>query len=181
VGAEKISSLSANKIARSLPMNTCLPVSIEVTVTLAAESIALREIDQFSVEKPKLIPVLCIVAIEAPSHGFSMMEFDVSVLLFEFSLFPIGLHGGMTIAARKHALRDRWRGDRKLLHPHRKRCEINCQEKNEYDWGIYFLHAYEEGGKKRGAHGLAPNYPSAESAGPISKIANLTKNVTKFF
>lgn len=165
VGTEKVSSLAAHKIARSFPMNACFPISIEVTMAFAAESVALCKIDELPVVKPKFIPVLCVVAVEAPSHGFSVMELNVGVFFLEFPLFSIHFHGGMTIAARKHALRDGGRRNRKLFNPHGRRYEINRQEE-KYGWGNYSLHAYEKGGIKGGTDGLAPSHPSAESAAP---------------
>ncbi len=117
-------------------------------MTFAAESIALREIDQFSVEKSKLIPVLCIMTVETPSHGFSMMELDVRMFFFEFSLFWVHLHGGVTIAARKHAFSNRRRRDGKLLKSHGGRYKADRQKKSKYDCGNNFLHAYQKGGKK---------------------------------
>ena len=142
VGTEKIGSLAADKIARPLPMNACFPIAIEVAMALAAEPVTLREVDEFAIEKAEFVPVLCVVAVETPSHGFRMMELDVRMFFLEFPLLSIDLHGGMTIAARKHAFSNRRRRDRKLLNPHGGRYEIDRQEENKYGCGKYFLHAY---------------------------------------
>jgi hypothetical protein len=115
VGAEKVSSLAAPKISRPFPMDTCLPISIDISVTFTAKPVALGEIDEFSVKKPKFVSIFCIVAVEAPSHGFRVMKLDVRVFVFEFPLFPIDLHRGMTVAAGEHSLCQRGRRNRKLL------------------------------------------------------------------
>jgi hypothetical protein len=101
VGTEEIGSLTADEIARPLPMNACLPIPVEVAMAFPAESVALCELNQLPVEEPEFIPVLCIVAVETPSHGLGVMEPDVRVFLFEFPLLSIDLHGGVAVAAGK--------------------------------------------------------------------------------
>ena len=59
-------------------------------MAFTAEPIALREIDEFSIEESKFVSILCIVAVETPSHGLGVMEFDVgcsslSSLFFRFT------------------------------------------------------------------------------------------------
>jgi hypothetical protein len=49
------------------------------------------------------------MAIEAPSHRLGVMELDIGVFFFQFSLLSIHLHGGMAIAAREHSLGHRRR------------------------------------------------------------------------
>lgn len=128
VGTEEISSFSARKVTRPFSMDACPPVSIEVPMTFAAESVALREVDQFPIEEPKLVPILCIVAVKTPSHGLGVMKLDIGVFVCEFPFFPIYLHGGMTLTARKHPLCNRRRGNRKFLSPHGRRYEKKRQE-----------------------------------------------------
>ena len=104
VGTEIISSLASPKISRPFPMDTCLPVSVDIPVTFAAEPVAFGEIDEFSVKKSKLVSIFCIVAVEAPAHRLGMMEPNIRVFVFQFSLFAVHLHRGMAIAAGKHPL-----------------------------------------------------------------------------
>jgi hypothetical protein len=129
VGTEIISSLASPKISRPFPMDTCLPVSVDIPVAFAAEPVAFGEIDEFSVKKPKFVSIFCIVAVEAPSHGFRVMELDVRVFVFEFPLFPIDLHRGMTVAAGEHSLCQWRRGDRELFcSPHGRGRKIEPEE-----------------------------------------------------
>jgi hypothetical protein len=78
-------------------------------MAFAAKAIAFREVDQMSIIEPQLIPILRIMAIQTPSHGFGMMELDIRVFFFQFSLLSIRLHGGMAIAAGKHSFGHRGR------------------------------------------------------------------------
>ena len=78
-------------------------------MTFAAEPVTLREIDQFPVEEPKLIPLLCIVAVKTPSHALGVVELDIRVFVFEFPFFPIHFHGGMAVTTREHPLCNRRR------------------------------------------------------------------------
>jgi hypothetical protein len=50
------------------------------------------------------------MAVEAPSHRFGVMEFDIGVLFFQLSFLPVDLHGGMTVATGVHSLGHRGRG-----------------------------------------------------------------------
>jgi hypothetical protein len=90
-------------------MKTGLPIFVDISMTFAAETIALRKVDQIPVKESELIPILRIVAIEAPSHRFGMMEFDIGVFFFQFSLLSIHLHGSMTVAAGKQSFSHRRR------------------------------------------------------------------------
>jgi hypothetical protein len=115
VGAEIVSPLAAPEISGPFPMDACLPVSVDIPVTLAAEPVTLGEIDELTVVKPEFIPVFCLMAIDAPSKVFTMMKDDIRMLVFEFPFFPIDLHRGMTVAAGEHSFRKRRRRNRKLL------------------------------------------------------------------
>ena len=100
VGAEIISPLArAGKVSHPFSMNAGLPVFINISMTFATEPIAFREVNQLSIVKTQLISILCIMAIETPSHCLCMMELDLGMFFFQLSLFSIHLHGGMTIAA----------------------------------------------------------------------------------
>jgi hypothetical protein len=63
-------------------MDSCLPISEDIAMTFTAESITLCEVNQFPVVKPKFISISCVMAIEAPSHGLGMVEFDLSMFFF---------------------------------------------------------------------------------------------------
>ncbi len=132
VGTEIVSPSASDEVSGPFPVDTRFPIAIDVAVTLSAEPIALGEIDQFSVEKAEFVPIVGVVAVEAPPHGLGVVEFDVYVLLFEFSSFSIDLHAGMAVTAGKDSLREGRRGDRKLLHSHGGRDKINHHEKNGY-------------------------------------------------
>jgi hypothetical protein len=106
-------------------MNARFPVSIHIAMTLAAETIALREIDQLPIEQPQLIPIFCIMAIEAPPHGLGMVKLDVGMFVFEFPLLEVRFHGGMAVTAWENAFSQRGRRHGKLLH--RKGSYTECQ------------------------------------------------------
>jgi hypothetical protein len=84
-------------------------------MTFSAKPVAFSEIDELSVKKAELIPVFCIMAIETPPHGFSVMHRDFRMLLFQFPFFTICLHGGMTLATGKDSFCKRRRGDWEFL------------------------------------------------------------------
>jgi hypothetical protein len=97
------------KVSGPLSMNACLPVFILGAMTFAAEAIAFCEVDQISVIKPQLVPILRIMAVEAPSHRFGMMKLDIRVLFFQDPLLSIYFHGRMAVAAREHSFSHRRR------------------------------------------------------------------------
>ncbi len=133
MGTEIISPLASGEVSRPLPMDTRLPIAIDVAVALSAEPIALGEIDQFSVEEAEFVPIVGVVAVEAPPHGLGVVELDVRVFFFEFSPFSIDLHTRMAVAAGKDSFRKGRRGDGKLFHSHGGRGEIDHHERDEYD------------------------------------------------
>ena len=116
VGTEQIRSLARpSEVAGPLPVNPSLPVIVHIAMTFATEAVALFETDKFSIIESQSVMILGVVAVEAPPHGFSMMQHDILMSLLQFSPFRIHLHGGMAITARKHPFR-KWRGrNRKLL------------------------------------------------------------------
>ncbi len=140
VGTEKISSFAAHEIARSFPVNSCLPVSINVSMAFAAKSVTLCEIDEFPGEKPEFIPVFCIVAVETPSHKLGVMKLDVRMFVRKLPFLEIRFQGGMAVAARKHSLCNRRWSNRELLGPHGKRYNINRQKEGESDHTNDFFH-----------------------------------------
>jgi len=81
VGAEKVGPLATRKVSRPLPMKPGLPVSENVSMTFAAESVAFGKLDQFPVEEPQFIPVLGIVTIKAPPHALRVVQHDIDMLV----------------------------------------------------------------------------------------------------
>ncbi len=140
-GTEIVGSFPAPKITGPFSVDTGFPVSIHGAVTFAAEPIALREIDELSIIKPELVAILCIVAVEAPSHALCMVELDVRMFFLEFPLFRIDLHAGMAVAARKEPFCNGRRSDRKLFDRYGK-WDTNNQAKNDRNGKIYLLHSY---------------------------------------
>jgi hypothetical protein len=110
VSTEVISPLAwAGKVSHPLSMNTCPPVFILRAMTFAAETVALCEVYELPIIESQFIPILCIVAVETPSHRFGVMELDIGVFFFQFSLLSIHFHGRMAVAAGKHSLGHRRR------------------------------------------------------------------------
>jgi hypothetical protein len=111
-GTEIISSLlRAGEISCSLAVNPYSPALVKVAMALSAEPVAFLEIDEFIVIQAQFVAVFDVMAIEAPSHRFGVMELDVRMLLFQLSLRSIGLHGGVAVAAREQPLRHRRRSN----------------------------------------------------------------------
>ena len=109
-GAKIISPLPrTRKISHPFPMEACSPVLVLGPMAFSAESITFCEVDQVPVIEPQLIPIARIVAVEAPPHRFSVMEFDVGVLFLQLPLLPIDLHRGMAVATGIHSLGHRRR------------------------------------------------------------------------
>ncbi len=93
---------------------------------------AFRKAYELSIIEAELVTVFGIMAVEAPPQRFRMMEPEVGMFLFEFSLLAVYLHRGMAIAARIYPLGERRRGDGKLLvNPKSKRDEINSHKKDD--------------------------------------------------
>jgi len=116
MGAEEVSSLPwTGKMPGPLPMNARFPGSVNVSMAFATEPVAFSKVDELSIVKSQFVAISGIVAVKAPSHGLSMVEFDIGMFLLQLPLFPVKLHGGVAAAAGKHALGHRRRGDGKLL------------------------------------------------------------------
>jgi hypothetical protein len=137
VGAEIISPLAwPGKISHPLSMKASLPIFIDISMAFATEAIAFCEVDQISVIKPQFVPILRIMAVEAPSHRFGMMKLDIRVLFFQDPLLSIYFHGRMAVAAgehsfshrRRHVLFNDWhgRGSEKKQQKQTSNCCIEC-------------------------------------------------------
>ncbi len=116
MGAEEVSPLSdTTKVSGPLSVDACFPGPVDVAMAFSTEPIAFGEVDELSIVKSQLVTISCIVAIQTPSHGFSMMEFDVRMFVFQLSFLTVQLHRGMAATAGKHALCDGRRRDGEFL------------------------------------------------------------------
>ncbi len=80
VGTEIIRSLaSPRKVPGSLSVDARLPVFENVAVAFSAEPIAFGKVDKFPIVKSQPISFCRIMAIEAPSHCFRMMQLDLGM------------------------------------------------------------------------------------------------------
>ena len=139
MSTEKVGSLTAHEVPYSFPMDACLPIPVDVSVTFAAEPVALRKIDEFTVIEPQFVPVLSVVAVQTPSHGLGVMELDGGVFVLEVSLLAVCFHGGMAIAAGKHSFRYRGRGDRELFSGHGRGDQKHCPHNRDRHSETYQL------------------------------------------
>ena len=105
INAKEIDSFPAFEIADSFPVDADFPVSINIAVALSAKQVRLRKRDRVPIGKLQFIPVGRIVAIKTPAIIFSMVQFDVGMLVLEFPSFCIDLQPRMTVAAGKYPLR----------------------------------------------------------------------------
>jgi hypothetical protein len=81
VGAEKVRPFAgASKVSRPLPMDPSLPVSVNTSMTFAAESVAFSKLDQFPIEESQSIAIPRIMTIKAPPHGLRMVQLDMGML-----------------------------------------------------------------------------------------------------
>jgi len=115
VGAEKVGSLATGKVSRPFSVDSRPPVPVDISVTFTAEPVAFSKLDKRPVKEPQFIAILCIMTIQAPSHGLRMVQSDIRMLVLEFSLFSIDFHAGMAVAAGVHPLCHGRRGDGKLF------------------------------------------------------------------
>jgi len=105
INAKEIDPFPAFEIADSFPVDADFPVAIDTAVALSAKQVGLRKLDRVPIGKLQFIPVGRIVAIKTPAIVFSMVQFDVGMLVLEFSFFCIDLQPRMTVAAGKYPLR----------------------------------------------------------------------------
>jgi hypothetical protein len=134
MGTEEIGSLAGpHEVSGPLPMDTCFPVLIDISVAFTAEPVAFGEIDQLSIIEAQFIPVFCVVTIEAPSHRLRMAQLDIRMFFFQLPLLSIDFHGSVTIAAGENAFRHGQRRNRELFSSLRhKREKEGSQDKERY-------------------------------------------------
>jgi hypothetical protein len=81
--------------AGPLPMQAGLPFPQYDPVALAAENVGFFKFDQFAVREPQFVPVVRIVAIEAPALGHVLQN---NVLMVrQLSRFFVGRHALMAL------------------------------------------------------------------------------------
>ena len=100
-------------------------------MALAADLIGFVESDERSVGQSEPVPVVRVVAIEAPSSGH-VLEFDLEVELLHFSRSPVDRHSLMTLRAGKDAFSERRGRYRELLlfllwQEGRPLCRLSCR------------------------------------------------------
>jgi hypothetical protein len=79
-------------------------------MTLAAQLVAVLEINMVAIRQLQFIPVLRVVAVETPALFRSMLELDVRVLILEHSSLGVGLHTRVTVGTREDAFQKGGRG-----------------------------------------------------------------------
>jgi hypothetical protein len=116
VGTEQIRSLArSSEVAGPLPVNTSLPIIVDIAMAFPTQTVTLIVTDELPVKETQFVPISGVVAVETPTHCFSMMQHDILMSLLQFPPFKIDLHGGMALTARKHPFGKWRRRDRKLL------------------------------------------------------------------
>ena len=87
--AKKIDPFPSLEIADPFAVDTDFPVTIDIAVALSAKQVRLRKLDRVPIGKLQFIPVSGIVTIQTPSIVFSMVQFDVGMLVLEFPFFAL--------------------------------------------------------------------------------------------
>jgi hypothetical protein len=99
INAQEICPLTAPEVADPFAVDACLPVSINVAVTLTAKPVGLGEIDGLAVGELQLITVAGVVTIKAPSFLLRMVQFDGCVFVLQLPLLGIYRKTGMAVTA----------------------------------------------------------------------------------
>ncbi|OGP84157.1 MAG: hypothetical protein A2V87_04640 [Deltaproteobacteria bacterium RBG_16_58_17] len=79
--AKEIGPFPSLEIANSFPMNSCLPVVVNIPMALPAKPVGFGKIDVFAIGKLQLVTVTGIMAIEAPPFLLRMAQFDGGMLV----------------------------------------------------------------------------------------------------
>lgn len=101
---KKICSFPPIKITGSLSVYPGLPVSICCAMALSTEQIGFREDNEFPICELQFISIRRIMAVEAPSHAFSMVQLDVYVFILELSLRGVSRNAFMAGTAWENSL-----------------------------------------------------------------------------
>jgi hypothetical protein len=106
--------LSTRKVSDPFAVNACPPIAVVRSVALAAQPVGFGKVDQIAIDEVEFVPVLCIVAAQAPRKNLRrMLELDLGVL-GQFSLCGIYFHAPMAITARKNPWSKGWPLHRKF-------------------------------------------------------------------
>src|SRR3990172_8406878 len=97
-------------------MDTHPPVPVLVSMALAAESVAVIEIDLLSGHQPQFVAVLQVMAVQAPALVLGMiLQFDIRVFLFEHPALRIRFDLRVAVGAGEDPLRKRRRRNHIVL------------------------------------------------------------------
>ena len=103
VGTEQVLLLTVPKTC-SPAVNPRFPIPQLRAMTLTAKLIGFFVIDQIPSSRVEHVSIGIIVAIQAPSVLFIMLEFDVVVEFFQLSSLKISFHVSVTFRAGKDIL-----------------------------------------------------------------------------
>ncbi len=103
-------------LSRTLAVNSGLPISILVSVTLPAQPVRLGKGDRLTGGTPEDITVVCVMAVETPAVLLVVVELDVGVGLPQDTPFCIDRHVRVVTArAGEDIRRERWSRNREFL------------------------------------------------------------------
>jgi hypothetical protein len=128
IHTKEINPFPPFEISDPFAVDANFPVAIDIAVALSAEQVGLRKLDGVPIGKLQFIPVGWIVTIKTPAVFFSMVQFDVGMLILEFSSFCIDIHSRMTIAAGEYLGGQRRHGNRIFI---MMRCERRYAKCND--------------------------------------------------
>ena len=104
IDAQKICPFPAFKVANPFAVDPCLPVLINIAMTLTAKPVRFGKINCFTIRQLQFIAVGGVMAIETPAFLFRVVQFDGGMLILEFSPFGVDFQAGMTVAAGEDSL-----------------------------------------------------------------------------
>ena len=107
VGAEEI-ALAPVPVPGSAAVDPCSPIPVFLPVTLPAEAVGFLEGDGCSAGKMKVVSVLRIVAVQAPTVFFVMSQDDVRMKPRENPAFPVHGHHFVAVGTREDSRREGW-------------------------------------------------------------------------
>ncbi len=109
VGAEEI-ALVPVPVPGSAAVDPCSPIPVFLPVTLPAEAVGFLEGDECSAGKMKVVSVLRIVAVQAPTVFLVMPQDDVRMEPRENPAFPVRGRHSVAVGTREDSWREGWGG-----------------------------------------------------------------------